>query len=64
MNVFEELSWRGLIADCTDTDGLQKKLSEDSVSLYAGVDPTADSLHVGNLVPLLGLRRQRVTVPP
>ncbi len=57
MNVFEELSWRGLIADCTDTDGLQKKLSEDSVSLYAGFDPTADSLHVGNLVPLLGLRR-------
>ncbi|MDB4459115.1 tyrosine--tRNA ligase [bacterium] len=57
MNVFEELNWRGLVADCTDVDGLQKELSEGSISLYAGFDPTADSLHVGNLVPLLGLRR-------
>jgi len=57
MNVFEELRWRGLVADCTDAEGLQKKLSEGPVALYAGFDPTADSLHVGNLVPLLGLRR-------
>ena len=57
MNVFEDLEWRGLIADCTDTDALKKRLETGPVVLYCGFDPTADSLHVGNLVPLLTLRR-------
>src|SRR5216117_2839366 len=56
MTVFDELSWRGLIADCTDTENLPKRLASP-ITLYCGFDPTADSLHVGNLVPLLALRR-------
>src|SRR5277367_4378203 len=56
MNIFEELEWRGLIADCTDAPALRTRL-ETPVTLYCGFDPTADSLHVGNLVPLLALRR-------
>jgi tyrosyl-tRNA synthetase len=57
MNVLEELQWRGLIADCTDTPALTEKTAKEPITLYCGFDPTADSLHVGNLVPLLGLRR-------
>ncbi|HEV8540807.1 MAG TPA: tyrosine--tRNA ligase [Verrucomicrobiae bacterium] len=57
MNVFEELEWRGLLADCTDTVELPKRLAARPITLYCGFDPTADSLHVGNLVPLLALRR-------
>ncbi len=52
----EELKWRGLIADCTDAAELERKISVP-ITLYCGFDPTADSLHVGNLVPLLALRR-------
>jgi len=48
---------RGLIADCTDPEELAKRIGANPITLYAGFDPTADSLHVGNLVPLLGLRR-------
>lgn len=57
MNIYDELEWRGLIADCTDKTELQRKLAAGPLTLYCGFDPTADSLHVGNLVPLLGLRR-------
>jgi len=56
MSIIEELKWRGLLADCTDMDALTKRL-EAPITLYCGFDPTADSLHVGNLVPLLALRR-------
>src|ERR1041385_7577169 len=56
MNILEELDWRGLIADCTDRTELEKKTAAP-LTLYCGFDPTANSLHVGNLVPLLGLRR-------
>jgi len=56
VSILEELKWRGLIADCTDAAELEKKLAEP-ITLYCGFDPTADSLHVGNLVPLLALRR-------
>jgi len=52
----EELQWRGMLADCTDTAELTKRVAAP-LTLYCGFDPTADSLHVGNLVPLLGLRR-------
>jgi len=57
MNILDELQWRGLLADCTDTPALGKRSGDAPLTLYAGFDPTADSLHVGNLVPLLGLRR-------
>ncbi len=57
MTLLEELHWRGLYADCTDADALAKRLNEGPVALYCGFDPTADSLHVGNLVPLFALRR-------
>jgi tyrosyl-tRNA synthetase len=57
MTLLEELQWRGLVADCTDSDALARRLSEGPMTLYAGFDPTADSLHVGNLVPLFAMRR-------
>ena len=57
MTLLEELNWRGLYADCTDSDALAKRLAEGPTTLYCGFDPTADSLHVGNLVPLFALRR-------
>src|SRR5437773_3282019 len=57
MNIYEELEWRGLVADCTDPTELQQRLNAGPITLYAGFDPTADSLHVGSLVPLLALRR-------
>jgi tyrosyl-tRNA synthetase len=57
MTILEELQWRGLYADCTDLDALSQRLAAGPTTLYAGFDPTADSLHVGNLVPLLALRR-------
>ena len=56
MSILEELKWRGLIADCTDAVELARRVAAP-VTLYCGFDPTADSLHVGNLVPLLALRR-------
>jgi tyrosyl-tRNA synthetase len=56
VSILDELNWRGLIAACTDTVELTKKLSAP-ITLYSGFDPTADSLHVGHLVPLLALRR-------
>ena len=57
MNIVEELQWRGLVADCTDTPGLVKRVASGPLTVYAGFDPSADSLHIGNLVPLLALRR-------
>jgi tyrosyl-tRNA synthetase len=56
-DILAELEWRGLYADCTDREALAKRLAEGPLTLYCGFDPTADSLHVGNLVPLLALRR-------
>ncbi len=57
MNIVEELQWRGLVADCTDLPELVKRLSSSPLTVYCGFDPSADSLHIGNLVPLLALRR-------
>jgi len=56
VSILDELQWRGLFADCTDLAELTKKTATP-ITLYCGFDPTADSLHVGNLVPLLALRR-------
>ena len=55
--VLDELEARGLVHDCTDRDGLAARLAEGPVTVYYGCDPTADSLHVGNLIGLLVLRR-------
>lgn len=54
---FEELRNRGLIHQATDESALEKQLNEESVKLYIGFDPTADSLHIGHLLPVLMLRR-------
>ncbi|WP_291293366.1 tyrosine--tRNA ligase [Enterococcus sp.] len=62
---FEELKSRGLVHQATDENALIKQLNEESVKLYIGFDPTADSLHIGHLLPILMLRRfqQRGHVP-
>lgn len=52
-----ELADRGLIHDCTDLDALSDRLDQGPITLYCGFDPTADSLHIGNLQSLLLLRR-------
>ena len=57
MKIIEELKWRGLMADCTDLDALNQRLSAGPATLYCGFDPTGDSLHVGSLVGQLMLRR-------
>lgn len=55
--ILDELDWRGLIAQSTDRDALVAATAAGPLTLYAGFDPTAPSLHAGNLVPLLALRR-------
>ncbi|KAH0533654.1 hypothetical protein FGG08_007609 [Glutinoglossum americanum] len=55
--ILDDLEWRGLLFDCTHRDELAKRLAAGPITLYCGFDPTADSLHVGNLVPLLAMRR-------
>lgn len=57
MSILEELEWRGLVADCTDRSALEERLHRGPMTVYCGFDPTAESLHVGSLVPLLALRR-------
>ncbi len=57
MTILDDLKWRGLVADCTDFEQLTQRLARGPTTLYVGFDPTADSLHVGNLVPLLAMRR-------
>ncbi len=57
MMILDELRWRGMLADCTDLDALTQRIGQGPITLYAGFDPTADSLHFGNLVPLFALRR-------
>ena len=55
--LLNELEWRGLIAQCSDRETLGEHLEGGSRTLYCGFDPTADSLHIGSLVPLLTLKR-------
>ena len=55
VNVFEELQWRGLVYDYTE--GVAELLTKEKVTLYNGFDPTASSLHVGHLVPVMALAR-------
>lgn len=56
-NVWQELKWRGLVHVSTDETELERVLSEEIVTYYCGFDPTAPSLHLGNLVQLLNMRR-------
>lgn len=55
--ILDELGWRGLIAQSTDLDVLGAEAQRGRITVYAGFDPTAASLHAGHLVPLLALRR-------
>jgi tyrosyl-tRNA synthetase len=57
MTIIEELTWRGLVADCTDPDALSRRSASGPLTLYCGFDPTGDSLHVGSLMGQLTLRR-------
>ncbi len=54
-SVFDEFKWRGLVYD--HTDGVPDILAKEKISVYNGFDPTADSLHIGNLIPMMGLAR-------
>ncbi len=56
MNLFQDLQFRGIVKQVTDPD-LEKALAAGPITLYVGFDPTADSLHVGSLLPLMTLRR-------
>ncbi|MBT2582538.1 tyrosine--tRNA ligase [Planococcus sp. ISL-109] len=55
--LLEDLNWRGLLYQQTDEEGMADLLGKEKISLYCGVDPTADSMHIGHIVPLLTLRR-------
>ncbi|HBV88094.1 MAG TPA: tyrosine--tRNA ligase [Desulfosporosinus sp.] len=57
MDIFKELKDRGLVYQHTDENALRNRLSSGPMALYCGFDPTADSLHIGHLLPLLVLRR-------
>ncbi|MYS22384.1 tyrosyl-tRNA synthetase [Streptomyces sp. DvalAA-14] len=56
-DIVDELQWRGLIAVSTDEDALRKAFADGPVTVYVGFDPTAPSLHLGNLVQILTVRR-------
>lgn len=59
MNIYDELTWRGLVNQVSDEEKVREYLSTPGASMYCGFDPTAESLHVGNLVPLLCLARMK-----
>ncbi len=50
-----EMKWRGFFEQCTDEENLTKLLADETVTAYIGFDPTADSLHIGSLLPIMGL---------
>ncbi|WP_028392263.1 tyrosine--tRNA ligase [Bacillus cihuensis] len=57
MELLKDLEWRGIIYQQTDEEGMKEFLEKEKISLYCGVDPTADSMHIGHLLPFLTLRR-------
>jgi len=57
LDILQDLEKRGLIHQVTDREGLEKHLEENQVTLYCGFDPTADSLHIGHLLPITMLKR-------
>ena len=59
-NFVEELRWRGMIQDIMP--GTEEKLMEGSTAAYVGIDPTADSLHIGHMVSIMILKHSRTAV--
>src|SRR5690625_135104 len=57
VDILQDLQARGLIQQTTDEEGLVRHLDENQVTLYCGFDPTADSLHIGHLLPITMLKR-------
>lgn len=57
MNIIDELTWRGAINQQTDEEGLYQLVEKKSISLYCGIDPTGDSMHIGHLIPFMILKR-------
>lgn len=57
MNLLQDLEWRGITYQQTDEEGLKTLLDKEKISIYCGIDPTADSMHIGHLLPFLTLRR-------
>lgn len=57
MDLLQDLQWRGIVYQQTDEEGIKEVLDKENISLYCGVDPTADSMHIGHLLPFLTLRR-------
>ncbi len=54
--LIEDLKWRGLIYQQTDEEGIEELLNKEQVTLYCGADPTADSLHIGHLLPFFNIK--------
>lgn len=57
MNIIDELTWRDAINQQTDAEGLREYVEHNSISLYCGVDPTGDSMHIGHLIPFMMMKR-------
>ncbi|MFA5360577.1 MAG: tyrosine--tRNA ligase [Candidatus Paceibacterota bacterium] len=57
MDILDDLKFRGLIYQCSNLEGLRKEMKKGKIVLYCGFDPTADSLHIGNLLQILTLKR-------
>ncbi|MGY3723917.1 tyrosyl-tRNA synthetase [Granulicatella balaenopterae] len=57
MNIIDDLQWREAVNQMTDEEGLRKLTEEKAISLYCGVDPTGDSMHIGHLIPFMIMRR-------
>ena len=57
MNIIVVFYWRGAVNQMTDEEGLRKLTEEKNISLYCGVDPTGDSMHIGHLIPFMMLKR-------
>ncbi len=61
MDILDDLKFRGLINQASGLEGLRKEMNKGKISLYCGFDPTADSLHIGHLLPILTLKRFQET---
>ncbi|CAM4288296.1 tyrosine--tRNA ligase [Weissella hellenica] len=57
VDILNELAWRDAINQVTDEDGLRELTQKESIGLYAGIDPTGDSMHIGHLIPFMILKR-------
>src|SRR5699024_6979101 len=57
VDILDDLEARGLVQSTTDREGLEEHLTKQQVTLYCGFDPTADSLHIGHLLPVTMLKR-------